>query len=268
VPPNFFDSHCHVHDERMPGGTAAAIQQARSDRVAGMITVGCDRPTSLAAIAVAAEHDDVWATVGLHPHDAVQGVDTVVDLLDRPGVIAVGEAGLDYYYEHSPRDVQRRAFAEQIQLAHERDLPLIIHSRDAWDDTFDVLAAEGTPTRTIFHCFTGGADEAHRCLEVGAFVSFSGIVTFKSATDVQDAARLVPLDRMLVETDAPYLAPVPYRGKPNQPAYVSWTTQFIADLRDTPLGMVAWATTANAAVAFPAVTLPPNQIWPSSEPVS
>jgi TatD DNase family protein len=264
VPPRFFDSHCHVHDERMPGGTPAALDEARRSGVTGMITVGCDRPTSLAALAVAADHDDVWATVGLHPHDASQGVDTIVDLLDRPGVIAIGEAGLDYYYEHSPRDIQRRAFAEQIQLAHQRDLPLIIHSRDAWDDTFEVLAAEGTPQHTVFHCFTGGADEARRCLDIGAFVSFSGIVTFKSATDVHDAARLVPLDRMLVETDAPYLAPVPYRGKPNQPAYVSWTAQFIADLRDTPLDEVAFATTANAGVMFPGVTLPPDQIWPAN----
>jgi len=252
----------------MPGGTTAAIEQARSNLVTGMITVGCDRLTSLAAIAVAADHDDVWATVGLHPHDAVDGVDTVVDLLDQPGVIAVGETGLDYYYEHSPRDLQRLAFAEQIQLAHERDLPLIIHSRDAWEDTFDVLAAEGAPASTIFHCFTGGAEEARRCLEIGAFVSFSGIVTFKSATDVQDAARLVPFDRMLVETDAPYLAPVPYRGKPNQPAYVTWTAQFIAELRDTPIATVAGATTVNAGLAFPGVTPPPEQDRPRSEPIS
>ncbi|HEY5664312.1 MAG TPA: TatD family hydrolase [Ilumatobacter sp.] len=256
----FFDSHCHVHDERMPGGTAAAVELARRQSVAGMISVGCDRPTSLAAIAVAAEHADVWATVGLHPHDAVLGVDTIADLLDRPGVVAVGEAGLDYYYEHSPRDVQRRAFAEQIQLAHHHDLPLVIHSRDAWDDTFDVLAAEGTPTRTVFHCFTGGADEARRCLDIGAFVSFSGIVTFKTATDVQAAARLVPIDRMLIETDAPYLAPIPHRGTTNQPAYVVHTARYLADLRDVPLDAVASATTANAGVAFPAVTLPAGHV--------
>lgn len=259
--PKFFDSHCHVHDERMPGGTAAAVQAARDRFVSGMVTVGCDRPTSLAAIAAAAAHHDVWATVGLHPHDAVQGVDTIVDLFDQPGVVAVGEAGLDYYYEHSPRDVQRQAFAEQIQLAHQLRLPLIIHTRDAWDDTFDVLAAEGTPEQTVFHCFTGGAAEARRCLALGAFVSFSGIVTFKSATDVQEAAVLVPLDRMLIETDAPYLAPLPYRGKTNQPAYVPFTAQFIADLRDTPIGMVAWATTANAGVMFPGVTVPPDHTW-------
>ncbi len=195
----------------------------------------------------------MWATVGLHPHDAVQGVDSIVDLIDHDRVVAVGEAGLDYYYEHSPRDVQRTAFAAQIQLAHERGLPLVIHSRDAWADTFDVLAAEGLPASTIFHCFTGGPDEAQRALDLGAFVSFSGIVTFKSAADVQAAARLVPLDRLLIETDAPYLAPIPHRGKRNQPAWVTWTAQFIADLRDTPIGMIAVATHQNGAAAFPRV---------------
>jgi TatD DNase family protein len=249
----FFDSHCHVHDERMPGGTDAAVATARAASVDGMVTVGCDRATSLAAIDVAARFDDVWATVGLHPHDAVQGVDTVVDLIDHERVVAVGEAGLDYFYEHSPRDVQRAAFAAQIQLAHDHGLPLVIHSRDAWDDTFDVLAAEGAPASTIFHCFTGGADEARRALDVGAFVSFSGIVTFKNATDIQEAARLVPLDRMLIETDAPYLAPVPHRGKRNQPAWVGFTAQYIADLRDAPIGMVAVATHSNRVGAFPRI---------------
>jgi TatD DNase family protein len=249
--PAFFDSHCHVHDDRMPGGTDTAVQAARDAGVTGMVTVGCDRPTSLAAIDVASRHADVWATVGLHPHDAVQGVDTIADLVDTPGIVAVGEAGLDYYYDHSPRDLQREAFAAQIQLAHQHRLPLVIHTRDAWDDTFDVLAAEGTPERTIFHCFTGGPEEARRCLEVGAFVSFSGIVTFPSATEVQAAALLVPLDRMLVETDAPYLAPVPHRGRRNQPAWVPHTARFVADLRGRPLDEVAAATTANGAAAFP-----------------
>jgi TatD DNase family protein len=249
----FFDSHAHVHDTRMPGGAAAAIQAARDAGVSGMITVGCDRETSLAAIAVAAEHLDVWATVGLHPHDAIDGVDTIVDLLDTPGIVAVGEAGLDYYYDHSPRDTQRDAFAAQIQLAHERRLPLVIHTRDAWDDTFDVLAAEGAPERTIFHCFTGGPGEADRCLAIGAFVSISGIVTFKNAADLRDAATRVPLDRLLIETDAPYLAPVPHRGRTNQPAFVTLVGQCIADLRDVPVADVAAATSANAALAFPGI---------------
>jgi TatD DNase family protein len=146
--------------------------------------------------------------------------------------------------------VQRAVFAAQIQLAHEHRMPLVIHSRDAWDDTFDVLAAEGTPERTVFHCFTGGDVEARRCLDIGAFVSFSGIVTFKRATDVQSAARLVPADRMLIETDAPYLAPVPHRGATNQPAHVQHVARFIADLRDRPLTELAAATYANGDAVF------------------
>jgi TatD DNase family protein len=247
----FFDSHAHVYDARMPGGPAAAVQAARDAGVVGMVTVGCDRVTSEAAIALAAQHPDVWATVGLHPHEAVNGVDTIVDLLDTPGIVAVGEAGLDYYYDHSPRDVQREAFAAQIQLAHERRLPLVIHTRDAWTDTFDVLAAEGVPERTIFHCFTGGPSEAVRCLDIGAYVSISGIVTFRNAVELREAATMVPLERLLIETDAPYLAPVPHRGRTNQPAFVAHVGGCIADLRGIPVAEVAAATTANAALAFP-----------------
>jgi TatD DNase family protein len=247
-----FDTHCHVHDERVPGGTVAAIDAAVAAGVVGMISVGCDRTTSLAAIEVAAAHSQVWATVGLHPHDAVNGVDSVADLIGSPRVVAVGEAGLDYYYDHSPRDVQRQAFADQIQLAHQHRLPLVVHTRDAWDDTFDVLAAEGVPERTVFHCFTGGPDELRRCLAIDGFVSYSGIVTFKTAHDLQAAARQTPLDRLLVETDSPYLAPVPHRGKPNQPAYVTLVARFIADLRNLAVDEVLAATTFNATTAFPA----------------
>ena len=254
-----FDSHCHVHDERIPGGTDAAVAAASAVGVTAMVTVGCDRATSLAAIEVAGRHDDVWATVGLHPHEAVHGVDTVVDLLGRHRVVAVGEAGFDFYYEHSPRAAQADAFASQVQLAHEHDLPLVIHTRDAWSETFDVLDAEGTPERTVFHCFTGGEREALECLARGAFVSFSGIVTFKSATDVQAAARLVPADRLLLETDAPYLAPVPHRGRPNQPAFVAETAQFVADLRDVPVAELAAATFANGLAAFPAIGSHPDR---------
>ncbi|MEX2626648.1 MAG: TatD family hydrolase [Ilumatobacteraceae bacterium] len=247
------DSHCHVHDPRIPDGTAGAVAAAHAAGVTTMITVGCDRATSLAAIDAAADHDGVHATVGLHPHDARHGVDTIVDLLDTPGIVAVGETGLDYYYEHSPRDAQRTAFAAQIQLAHERDLPLVIHTRDAWDDTFDVLDAEGAPTRTVFHCFTGGPDEVRRALALGAFVSFSGIVTFPSATDLHDAARRCPLDRTLVETDSPYLAPVPNRGKPNRPAWVTHVADRLATLHGTTTERVATTTRLATQLAFPGI---------------
>ena len=218
-----------------------------------MITVGCDRPTSLAAIDVAGRFEGVWATVGLHPHDAKDGVDTITDLFDHPKVIAVGECGLDFYYDNSPRDLQRVAFAEQIQLAHRLALPLVIHTRDAWDDTFDILRAEGVPPNTIFHCFTGGPAEVATCLDFGAFVSFSGIVTFNTATDLQAAAKICPLDRLLIETDSPYLAPTPHRGKRNHPAWVPLVGAFIADLRGIAAEDIAASTAAATCLAFPGI---------------
>ena len=252
-----FDSHCHVHDARITGGLAGAVAAARDAGVSAMVTVGCDRPSSQAAMVAAATHDvdgvDVYATIGLHPHDAVQGTASVADLFDAPGgehVVAVGECGLDYYYDHSPRDTQRAVFAEQIAIAHERGLPLVIHTRDAWDDTFAVLADTGVPSHTIFHCFTGGPAEAERCLALGAYLSYSGIVTFKHADDLRAAALITPTERLLVETDAPYLAPVPFRGKPNQPAYVAHTAQFLADLRDESFDALADVTAGNARRAF------------------
>lgn len=243
VTQRWIDSHCHVAD-------ADAVAEATDAGVIAMVTVGCDRASSLAAIADAAAHRDVYATVGLHPHEAVHGVDTIRDLLDTPGIVAVGEAGLDYFYDHSPRDLQAAAFAAQIELANELDLALVIHTRDAWDDTFGILRDVGVPARTILHCFTGGPDEARRGLELGALLSFSGIVTFKGAPEVQAAAAFCPLDRMLVETDSPYLAPAPHRGRPNRPAWVAHVGRFIADLRGLPAATLATATTANARAAF------------------
>ncbi len=246
----WFDNHCHVDDDRIPGGTEAALAAARDAGVTGFVTVGTDAERSAAAIAVAAAHDDVWATVGLHPHDAVNGVDSIVELLDAPRVVAVGECGLDYHYDHSPRPVQRDAFAAQIALAHERGLPLVIHTRSAWDDTFDVLDAETIPSHTIFHCFTGGAEEARRALDRGGYLSFSGIVTFKTADDIRAAAAICPDDRLLVETDAPYLAPVPHRGQRNQPALVPLVGAALAGVRRVNVTRIEHLTSVNARVAF------------------
>lgn len=251
----WFDTHCHVHDERTPGGADGAIEEARAAGVSEMITVGCDRATSLAALEIAAHHDHVYATVGLHPHEARFGVDSIADLFTpdptRPVTpVAVGECGLDYYYDHSPRDVQQAAFAAQIGLAKQVGLPLVIHTRDAWADTFDILDAEGAPDRVVFHCFTGGADEARQCLDRGAHLSFSGIVTFKSATDVQAAAVLCPTDRLLIETDSPYLAPVPNRGKVNRPAWVPLVGECLANLRAVPIDELRLSTAATARLAF------------------
>jgi TatD DNase family protein len=188
------DSHCHLQYEGLPAG---ALDAAAAAGVGRVICIGTDAPQSAAAIEVARAHPGtVWATVGLHPHDAVQGVATIVDLLGEPEVVGIGECGLDYHYDHSPRPVQREAFAAQIRLAHQHDLALVVHTREAWDDTFDILAAEGVPARTVVHCFTGGPVEARRSLDIGAMVSFSGIVTFKTAGEVREAAALAPLDRI------------------------------------------------------------------------
>lgn len=223
------DHHCHL-DAATAGDTLAEARAAGVERV---VTVGTDVDDSRQAIALADAHEGVWATAGVHPHEARHGLDGLEPLLAGAGegrnkVVAVGECGLDYHYDHSPRAVQREVFAHQVALAHRYDLPLVIHSREAWDDTFDVLAAEGVPERTVFHCFTGGPDEARRALDVGAHLSFSGIVTFKNADDVRAAAALCPLDRLLVETDSPYLAPAPHRGQPNRPAWVALVGDAIA----------------------------------------
>jgi TatD DNase family protein len=245
----FFDSHCHI-DERLPGGIDGSIAAAREAGVEQMITVGCDLASSQTAIDVAAGRDGVWATVGLHPHDASNGLDGLVELIGAPKVLAIGECGLDYHYDHSPRDIQKEIFAAQIQLAHEHGLPLVIHTRSAWDDTFDILDAEKMPAQTIFHCFTGGPDEARKCLDRGAFLSFSGIVTFKTAEDLRQAARLCPPERMLIETDSPFLAPIPHRGTKNQPSYVSVVAASLAETLGRELAEVAETSWNAAMIAF------------------
>ena len=217
-----------------------------------MVTIGTSAEESAAGIEVARAHDGVWATVGLHPHDAVDGVEGIAGLLARPDpvVVGVGECGLDYHYDHSPRPVQRQAFAAQVSLAAELGLALVVHTREAWDDTFDILATVGPPPRWILHCFSGGPIEADRGLEMGAMLSFSGIVTFKSAGDVRLAAARCPLDRLLVETDSPYLAPVPYRGRPNNPSLVPVVGAAVAAVRGVATEVVEAATWANSAAVF------------------
>lgn len=243
---SWIDNHCHIP----PGEDGDAwVHQARAAGVEKMVTVGVTHDRSVEAIAVAARHDGVFATVGVHPHDASDGTDGIEELLASDKVVGVGEAGLDYHYDHSPRDVQKAVFAEHIALANAHDLPLIIHTRDAWADTFDILDAEGVPERTVFHCFTGGPSEARQGLDRGIVISVSGIVTFKNAIDLQEAVRITPLDMVMVETDSPYLAPVPHRGKKNQPANVVHVGEAVAGLQNVPVSEVALATYSKA-IAF------------------
>jgi TatD DNase family protein len=243
----WIDSHCHLDDERLP---ADAVEDAVAYGVTGIVTVGVDAARSARCIAIAAAHDNVWATVGLHPHDASQGLESLMPLLDEPKVVAVGECGLDYHYDHSPRAIQREMFAAQVALASERNLALVIHTREAWDDTFDILTTVGVPARTVFHCFSGGEVEARRALDLDVYLSFSGIVTFKGADDVRGAATLCPLSRLLVETDAPYLAPHPHRGRSNRPSFLPITGAALAALHRVDIEVLAATSSVNAEVAF------------------
>src|SRR3954462_15554452 len=242
------DQHCHLPAD--PGEAAALVTEAAAAGVTRLVTVGTTVAHSRAAIAVARAADGVWATAGVHPHDATDGIDGLDALLREPEVVAVGECGLDHHYDHSPRDVQREVFAQQIALAHAHDLPLVIHTREAWDDTFAILASSRVPRRVVFHCFTGGPDEARRALDVGAYLSFSGIVTFPKADDVRAAAALCPDDRLLVETDSPYLTPVPHRGTPNRPAFLTLVGEAIGNLKGASAEEMARLTWANADRAY------------------
>ena len=242
----WFDQHCHLPD----AGASEVVAAALAAGVVGMIDVGCDVAGSAAAIERASGLPGVWATAGVHPHDAAGGLDGLERLLAEPVVVAVGECGLDYHYMHSPAELQRQVFAAQIALAHRHDLALVIHTREAWDDTLDILGSEGVPERTVFHCFTGGPAEARRAMAIGAYLSFSGIVSFGSADDVREAAAIVPADAVLVETDAPFLAPVPHRGRRNESAYLPVVGAALAAARDESVAAVADATSRNATRVF------------------
>jgi len=243
------DSHCHIDFEEVG---QHAVEDARRAGVTRMVTVGTDAARSAAAVATARLHEGVWATVGLHPHEARHGVDSLRPLLEQRDevVVAIGECGLDYYYDHSDRPTQRLAFAAQVRLAAETGLALVVHTRDAWDDTFAVITGEGVPRRWVVHCFSGGPAEAERALELGAYLSFSGIASFKNAHDVRAAAALCPADRLLVETDSPYLAPVPHRGKPNRPAWVPYVGAAVAAARNVAPEVVEGQTWDNTAAVF------------------
>ena len=246
------DSHCHLDDERFNGDREAVIQRALDAGVDTMCTIGTgDGPPRLdAAVELADRHQCVWATVGVHPHDASKtGDDTLArieGLLKHPKVVALGEIGLDFHHNLSPHDRQRAVFAEQLDLANRAGLPVVIHTRDAWEDTFAILEAHWNPAAGgIMHCFSGGPEEAVRCVRMGFHISIAGMVTYPKAVSIQEAAKAVPLDRLLVETDAPYLAPVPHRGKRNEPALVVETARRVAALRGEAFETVAAATTSN-----------------------
>lgn len=244
------DSHCHLDDEQFNADREAVIAAALEAGVGTMMSIGTgDGPPDLeAAIRIADRHDCVYATVGVHPHNAAKSGDKTLAaleaLLKHPKVVAIGEIGLDYHYDFAPRDTQRAVFTEQLALARHAGKPIIIHTREAWDDTMAVLKQHWKGSG-VMHCFSGGPDQARQAMAMGFSISFAGVVTFPKATNIQAAAREVPLDRLLVETDAPYLAPVPHRGKRNEPRYVAHTARRVAELRGESFEQIAEATTSN-----------------------
>lgn len=244
----WIDQHCHLPDD--PAAASDLVSGARAAGIVALIDVGCDRAGSEAAIGRARALKGVFATAGVHPHEASGGLDGLDALVRSGEVVAVGECGLDFHYLHSPAAVQKEVFAAQVELAVEVGLPLVVHTREAWDETFDILAACPPPVATVFHCFTGGPQDARRALDVGGYLSFSGIVSFPSATDVRAAAVLCPPDRMLVETDSPYLAPVPHRGRPNRPELVTVVGAALAEATGMSVVDVAECTSDNAAELY------------------
>ncbi len=248
------DAHCHVQSDYAKDHDGdTLIARARAAGVDWMVCVGTDLTSSRQAIELAHRHHDVYATVGLHPHDAQHFGSQWKELIacaSQDRVVGIGEAGFDLYYEHSPRDEQRTAFVAQIELANELDRALVIHTREAWDDTFAVLQTVGVPRRTVVHCFSGGPREAQRALDLGCWLSYSGIVSFKAAVELRAAAAITPLDRILVETDSPYLAPVPHRGRANEPGFVGAVGVALAAACGQEVDVIATVTAANAATVF------------------
>jgi TatD DNase family protein len=250
---DLIDSHCHIDFPQFDEDRAAMLERARNVGVGTLLAIGVGPgPEKLdAAIPYAEAHDWIYTTVGIHPHEAKEvtqaHLDELARLAQHPKVIAWGEIGLDYYYDHSPRDVQKRIFVDQMDLARAAKLPIIIHCRDAWSDCLDLLAEHWKPTglRGILHCFTSTLEDARRGLDLGFLISFTGNLTYPKAQNIRDVAKALPLENILIETDSPYLAPQAFRGKRNEPAYVAEVAKALANVRDLGTEETAAATAEN-----------------------
>jgi len=252
----FTDSHCHLNYKGLIETQAEVLDRARMAGVSTMLNISTRESEWSDIIATAAREPDVWATIGIHPHeaDAHPDVDTakLIEAAAHPRVVGIGETGLDYYYDHSDRDQQRRSFRAHIAASRETGLPLIVHTRDAEEDTADILRDEMVHGvfPGVIHCFTASGAFADTALALGLYISISGIVTFKNAKDLQETAARLPADRLLIETDAPFLAPVPHRGKTGEPAFVADTARFLATLRGVSVEALAAQTSANFCTLF------------------
>ncbi len=245
----FFDSHCHLTDQQFAADQGAVLQRAVAADVTRMVSICSDAADAVAAHALARQYDGLWCTAGIHPHAAAKArpgdLDRITELLEDAKVVAVGETGLDYHYDNSPRAAQRRLLEQHVQLAADLGLPLVVHSREADDDTIGLLRSVEGEVLGVLHCFAGGADLLDAGIEAGWMISFSGLITFKNWDD-QGLLRAVPREQLLIETDSPYLAPVPHRGKRNEPAFVRQVGEAVARVLATELAEVAALTTANA----------------------
>lgn len=255
MPKSIVDSHAHLGWDSFQDDRAEVISRAFESGISQIVQAGVDFKSLPECLQIAEEFPNIFNGVGLHPHEAKywdgDSADIVRDAFKHKSVVAIGECGLDFYYNHSERDVQLQVFREQVRLCRELDKPLIIHTRDAWDDTFTILEQEGKgELRGVFHCFTGGPAQMPTIANLGFYVSFSGILTFKSARDIQAAAPMVAADRLLVETDSPYLAPEGKRGKRNEPSFIWITAEKLAKLREVSLDEVAEQSSANARRLF------------------
>jgi TatD DNase family protein len=245
------DSHCHLNYAGLAERQDEVLVSARARGVVGFLNISTRKSEWSEVLGAAERNPDVWATVGVHPHEADAHPDlgsaALVDASSHPRVIGIGECGLDYHYDKSDRGAQRERFEAHVDAARQTGLPLVVHTRDAEEDTAEILgrAVREGGVAGVLHCFTGSADLARKALDLGLYVSLSGIVTFKNARDLQDTAKWLPKDRMLVETDSPFLAPVPHRGQTCEPAFVADTAAFIADLRSEEPEALAETTTAN-----------------------
>jgi TatD DNase family protein len=249
------DTHAHLDFPEFVNDVDAVLARAGASDVQQIITIGIDLVSSRCAVELAQSHKELYATVGIHPHGAKlldqNTLDDLQLLAKQERVVAIGEIGLDYYRDRQPRDIQRKCLRQQLELARALALPVVIHVREAYDDFLSVIEGFATSlVDVVLHCFSGNMKTAERCLALGFYLSIPGTVTFAKAHIQQQVAQLVPLDRLLLETDAPFLAPVPYRGKTNEPAYLIHTAQKIAELRELPLSDVARQTTLNAQQVF------------------
>jgi TatD DNase family protein len=249
------DTHAHLHDGEFAADLDAVLARARAAGVAAIVTIGTDRETNAAAVALAGRHPEIFAAVGIHPHDAADAVDAdfeaMAALARSPRVVALGEMGLDFFRNLSPPEIQRRVFRRQIELARRLSRPVVVHCRDAHAETLAILEEERVgEVGGVMHCFSGNVPVAKRCLDLGLAISLAGPVTYKNARALPEVARFVPEDRLVVETDCPYLPPTPHRGKRNEPAYVALTAAFVAELRGADPEALAAAMSDNAARLF------------------